>query len=91
MAEDLAKAKRSYNAHKGVFGRLAKTYEARLASFMKNPETVLNWTELVEIFNKVKKSYEKLEEALTSLEILDDPDGTDWQGQFKTFYNSMED
>mgnify|MGYP003320628885 CR=1 FL=1 len=91
MAEDLAKAKRSYNAHKGVFGRLAKTYEARLASFMKNPETVLNWTELVEIFNKVKKSYEKLEEALTSLEILDDPDGTDWQAQFKTFYNSMED
>ena len=92
MAEDLAKAKKSYNAHKGVFGRLAKTFEARLASFIKNPETVHNWTELEEIFTKVKKSYEKLEEALTTLEILEpDPEGTDLQDGFKTYFNSMED
>ena len=44
-AEELATAKRSFNAHKGVFGRLAKTFEARLASYRKNPETVHNWTE----------------------------------------------
>ena len=60
-AEELATAKRSFNAHKGVFGRLAKTFEARLASYRKNPETVHNWTELDEVFHKVKKSYDKLE------------------------------
>ena len=92
MAEDLAKAKKSYNAHKGVFGRLAKTFEARLANFQKNPETAHNWTELEEIFTKVKKSYDKLDEAFTNLEILEtDAEGTNLQGQFKGYYNSMED
>ena len=92
MAEELAKAKKSYNAHKGVFGRLAKTFEARLANFQKNPETAHNWTELEEIFTKVKKSYDKLDEAFTNLEILEtDAEGTNLQGQFKGYYNSMED
>ena len=90
-AEELATAKRSFNAHKGVFGRLAKTFEARLASYRKNPETVHNWTELDEVFHKVKKSYDKLEEAFTALEILEpDPEGTNLQAQFNTYFISME-
>ena len=88
-AEELARAKKSFSAHKGVFGRLAKTFEARLASYRKNPEVVHNWTELEEVFMKVKKSYDKLEDALTNLEILE-PD-PELQAQFNPYYKSMED
>ena len=37
---------------------MAKTFEARLASYRKNSDIVHNWTELEEVFTKVKKLHD---------------------------------
>ena len=52
--EELASAKRSHNAHKGVFGQRVKTFESRIASFKRSPEVPQNWAEVEDAFEKVK-------------------------------------
>ena len=69
--EELATAKRSYNALKGVFGSKAKAFEARVAAYKKSPEVPENWQELYEAFNAVKRSYDRLEDAYTGVVILE--------------------
>ena len=54
--EELASAKRSHNAHKGLFGQRIKAFESRVASFKRSPEVPQNWTEVEDAFEKVKLS-----------------------------------
>ena len=56
--EELASAKRSHNAHKGLFGQRIKAFESRIASFKRSPEVPQNWTEVEDAFDKVNgRSY----------------------------------
>ena len=54
--EELASAKRSHNAHKGIFSQRIKAFESRVASFKRSPEVPQNWTEVEDAFEKVKLS-----------------------------------
>ena len=53
--EELASAKRSHNAHKGLFGQRIKAFESRVASFKRSPEVPQNWAEVEDAFDKVCK------------------------------------
>ena len=73
--EELASAKRSHNAHKGIFGQRIKTFESRVASFKRSPEVPQNWAEVEDAFDKVKLSYDRLQNAYTEVIIMEhDPD-----------------
>ena len=73
--EELASAKRSHNAHKGIFGQRVKTFESRIASFKRSPEVPQDWAEVEDAFDKVKLSYDRLQNAYTEVIIMEhDPD-----------------
>ena len=69
--EELASAKRSHNAHKGLFGQRIKAFESRVASFKRSPEVPQNWAEVEDAFEKVKLSYDKLQNAYTEVIIME--------------------
>ena len=54
MEEELATAKRSHNAHKGIFNQRIKAFESRVASFRRSPEVPQNWAEVEYAFGNVK-------------------------------------
>ena len=89
MAEELAKAKRSLSAFKGQFTQRYKVFETGLVTYKKSPEVEENWTNLDNAFQKVKQSYDKLEDAFTDVEILD-PEA-DLEGQARVTIKNMED
>ena len=74
--EELASAKRSHNAHKGLFGQRIKAFESRVASFKRSPEVPQNWA-----FEKVKLSYDKLQNAYTEVIIMEHDPGLETQNQ----------
>ena len=86
--EELASAKRSHNAHKGIFGQRIKTFESRVASFKRSPEVPQNWAEVEDAFDKVKLSYDRLQNAYTEVIIMEHDPGLETQNQ--AYYTSME-
>ena len=86
--EELASAKRSHNAHKGIFGQRIKTFESRVASFKRSPEVPQNWAEVEDAFEKVKLSYDRLQNAYTEVIIMEHDPGLETQNQ--AYYTSME-
>ena len=86
--EELATAKRSHNAHKGLFSQRIKAFESRVASFKRSPEVPQNWTEVEDAFEKVKLSYDKLQNAYTEVIIMEHDPGLETQNQ--AYYTAME-
>ena len=86
--EELASAKRSHNAHKGIFGQRIKTFESRVASFKRSPEVPQNWAEVEDAFDKVKLSYDRLQNAYTEVIIMEHDPGLETQNQ--AYYTAME-
>ena len=86
--EELASAKRSHNAHKGLFGQRIKAFESRVASFKRSPEVPQNWAEVEDAFEKVKLSYDRLQNAYTEVIIMEHDPGLETQNQ--TYYTAME-
>ena len=84
--EELATAKRSHNAHKGLFSQRIKAFESRVASFRRSPEVPQNWTEVEDAFEKVKLSYDKLQNAYTEVIIMEHDPGLETQNQ--AYYTS---
>ena len=70
MSAEETAARNSLRACKGVLTRYCNSFEAKTATFKKNPEIKQNWSELEESYEKVKKSYDKVEDALTLVESL---------------------
>ena len=88
MEEELATAKRSHNAHKGIFNQRIKAFESRVASFRRSPEVPQNWAEVEYAFGNVKLSYDKLQNAYTEVIIMEHDPGLEAQNQ--TYWTSME-
>ena len=88
IMEELASAKRSHNAHKGLFGQRIKAFESRVASFKRSPEVPQNWAEVEDAFDKVKLSYDRLQNAYTEVIIMEHDPGLETQNQ--AYYTSME-
>ena len=60
---------------KGLFGQRIKAFESRVASFKRSPEVPQNWAEVEDAFDKVKLSYDRLQNAYTEVIIMEhDPD-----------------
>ena len=70
MSAEETAARNSLQAFKGVLTRYCNSFEAKTATFKKNPEIKQNWSEVEESYEKVKKSYDKVEDALTLVESL---------------------
>ena len=85
--EELASAKRSHNAHKGIFGQRIKAFESRVASFKRSPEVPQNWAEVEDAFDKVKLSYDRLQNAYTEVIIMEHDPGLETQNQ--AYYTAM--
>ena len=89
---DFERAKKALQAQKGVFTRQINSFKTRAAAFKKSPEVPQNFLDLEECYTKVKRSYNKIEELVTHLEVVqpDDNPIPDLKLQGELAFGNME-